>query len=151
MSRKYRRYARKHMHRRDNTYKKRRIPRVIGQIFFWLLIFVVGSLIVSFILSPSASNLFSNTVSKTKGFIEKAKVDDFDYTKTIRIQPGLYCTDINLLARESGQSSKQAMKRGCIYLCDYASDSYDGSVNSTNGTYAQSTCENDMLTCYCYK
>lgn len=163
MSRKYRRYARKHMKRRDNNYKRRRIHRVIGQIFFWLFLFVVGSLVVGFILSPSASKLKDDVFSKVDGFIEEVNleaieevnldsninIDNFETTPPKKIETketfeeinvGAICSLADVEARYLGMPSKELKNAECEAQCGLR-DKYFNSFK----------CDKNQLICYCYK
>ena len=118
----------------------------IGIIFLWLFIFILGSLVVNFIIEPSSFHKVKNNIINLANTIPKEGNSLMDYSELVKLQPNLYCSDIKYLASESGQNIKQFMERGCKYLCDYA-EKYD---KSTNGTYATSTCEDGKLICYCF-
>ncbi len=72
---------------------------LINQIFLWLFIFIVGSLIVSFLIYPSSFNSFKSNVKSISGdVIENVKSFESDVQqKSINLESDNYCEENTIL------------------------------------------------------
>ena len=118
---------------------------LIKSILFWLFIFVVGSLIVSWILNGSFISLFnlaSNTIqsfkdNSNKEFQEEIQIQD----NLIEIETGEgTCSQIDSISDVSRISRSEGRSKVCDYIC---------SINDGETSVQSTKCVNDKLICYC--
>ena len=131
--------------------------KIIGQVIFWLFIFIVGSLIVTFLISPNSFNNFKDNV---KSIFQKKIVQTTNYDiKTIKDNQineievlkqdyeevkipsdwGMNrCSVIEALADQNGISENTNKKRLCTFFC-----------GQNNMEYGYFNCITDKFYCYC--
>lgn len=119
------------------------------QIFIWLIIFIVGSLIVSFIIYPLSFQSFTENIK----FILQNKLSNSD-TNTIKLIPSqmeeynnsifssailsLYKSCATLEAGAESQGISNIKQKTCREAC-----------GKRNMDYYSNDCEKDLLVCYC--
>ena len=110
---------------------------LIGQIIFWLFIFVVGSLIVNFIVAPSSMSIVGDKVSEVKNFFQLQK-EDVNYTEINVRKDILSCSTMDMAAQSVGRSPRNSKKNICTHYC-----------GQEDFNYWKFKCDRDQLTCYC--
>ncbi len=126
---------------------------LIRQTIFWLFIFVVGSLIVNFIIDPSSMSVVEDKVSEVKSLFQFQKEEinktgvkslfkfEKEYIDYIEIKPPkdiLSCSGISIAAESVGASPRSSKKNICTYYCG------EDDLN-----YVKFECDRNQLTCYC--
>jgi hypothetical protein len=112
--------------------------------FTWLLLFIIGSIIVIFLVSPNTFKSIGDSISN----IVKPTIANITQTNYVTIIPSqmqeygtlasLYksCADIEAIGQSNGVSDLRATS--CQEACGKRSMNY--------GYYS---CNDDLLTCYC--
>ena len=130
---------------------------LIGEIFFWLFIFIVGSLVVSFIIDPSS---FNQVKSRITNLLPDTKVET---PKEIKINTNNInidnlnikkfsnpyiptCSSIDLQSSHEGYDESEVKKASCSEMCK--TQSYISNPQVTYSYYSYK-CINDELICYC--
>lgn len=107
------------------------------EILKWLFIFIVGSLVVSFIISPSSMSVVGDKVSEVKSFFQLQK-EDVNYTEVNVPKDFLSCSLIEMMAESNRMSKKGSKENTCKIYC-----------GQENLNYGKFECDRDQLTCYC--
>ncbi len=110
---------------------------LIGQTIFWLFIFVVGSLIVNFIIDPSSMSIVEDKVSEVKNLFQFKK-EYIDYIEIKAPKDILSCSGMSIAAESVGVSPRSSKKNICVYYC-----------GQEDLNYIKFKCDRDQLTCYC--
>jgi len=130
---------------------------LIKEILFWLFIFVIGSLIISFIIDPSS---FSQVKSRIINLLPDKEVEvpqkvqtntNYQDIKKLNIKefsnPLLpTCSAIELQSNHEGYDESEVKKVTCSQMCHT-----QGYVSSPQVKYSyySNECINDELICYC--
>ena len=77
------------------------------EIMIWLFIFIVGSLVVSFIISPSSMSVVGDGVSNIKSLFQYQK-EDVNYTEVNVPKDFLSCSLIEMMAEANRMSSRNS-------------------------------------------
>ena len=112
----------------------------------WLVVFIIGSLIVTFIVSPGS---FTNAKDNIKSVFSNIKINQNNINTTIKEYPGYACSYFELAAEAGGVSKSTLFKSTCSSWC---SGNIGGASlgNSPSLGYHDYYCENDKLKCVCY-
>lgn len=111
----------------------------------WLFIFVVGSLIVSFIISPSSFSLFFDNIKSVLPKTQKSNLIAIDPAKealgdnpyVLQYYGNLYhCSVLEAAGSMGGYNAKKLVCQEACGGLDMNYDSY--------------SCNKDKITCYCY-
>lgn len=114
----------------------------VKYILIWLFIFVVGSLIVSFIVSPSS---FDSFVDNTKSVISSNSLSTVNTVKLVPSEMEEYgyyaswyktCTGVQSMGEAGGLSSPK--KLACTEAC-----------GKRDMNYHSYKCNKDLFVCYC--
>ena len=118
----------------------------LGKVFMWLFIFVVGSLIVAFILSPNSFKSIWDSINNVVKPTIANVTQQNNYVVIIPSQMPEYtgiaqtyyksCADIEAVGQSNGVSDLRASI--CQEACGKRSMNY--------GYYS---CNDDLLTCFC--
>jgi hypothetical protein len=114
------------------------------EILGWLFIFIVGSLIVSFIIQPDSFDEFKNSVGNViSNVFSDKQTEKLNYSNYVKVNITTAfgmgsCSVIESLAEQEGMSGETNKKRLCTYYC--------GENNMEYGFYE---CKLDKFTCYC--
>ncbi len=132
-------------------------------ILIWLLIFVVGSLIVYWIIGGGISNTFYDVKSETpienekiidvksethienekiidsKEFIQKEISREGIKEELIRVPISLSCDNIKTLSKSEGMTFNEGAKLSCNNVCLF----------SAYSEFKEYKCENGEFICYC--
>lgn len=103
----------------------------LGEIIIWLIIFIVGSLIVTFIIDPVSFQSFKGKVGGTIGNILPEK--EVDTSNLVKKEIGVYC--------KNSYSYKEEYSAGCFNICQYG--------GNTPMDFEVFRCEDNKVVCYC--
>jgi hypothetical protein len=118
----------------------------IRKVLMWLFIFIVGSLILTFLVSPNSFQNFKSNVNNIITPLTSNVVKNTSYIELIPSQMSEYgtyyqslyksCADIEAIGQSEGVSDLRMT--ACQEAC--------GKRNMNYGYYS---CDKDLLTCYC--
>ena len=120
--------------------KRRHREMKFKDIIIWVGIFVIGSLIVNFLVFPESFDNFKQNINSLKwdglskkqiNYYEVGVLSDFSIDR---------CSVIEALAEQDGTSQKSKKKKLCTYYC--------GNKNMDYGYYE---CIVDRFHCYCVR
>ena len=107
------------------------------EIMIWLFIFVAGSLLVNFIISPSSMGVVGDSASEVKNLFQLQN-EDVNYTEINVRKDILSCSTLDMAAESVGSSPRSSKKNICTHYCGLE-----------NLNYGKFECDRDQLTCYC--
>jgi len=121
----------------------------IGKVILWLFVFVVGSLIVTFLVSPNSFQNFKSNINNVIVPLTSNVIKNNSYTPLIPSQMeeyNLYDSQFtkNLFTCSSLEANGQAngVSDAKEILCEEA-------CGKRNMNYGYYSCDKDLLTCYC--
>ena len=123
------------------------------EIFLWLFIFIVGSLIVTFLVSPGSFQSFKGNLGNiakdlvpeqslqqadqvNSGNLEQVVVQD--NSQEIKMIYRISCAMIDTLSRSQGLNPEQEKETQCTFNCGIE-----------NMDYHHFECTHDSLRCFC--
>ena len=113
------------------------------EVLIWLAIFIVGSLVVSWIFSPGSFNSFKDNFSPNPEQVTQTDIENLNLTEVATALP---CSMLELGAQSSGVSEKEAKEKQCTYICGSGSP---GAGFYGGLEYYSFGCKVDKLYCYC--
>lgn len=117
------------------------------EILIWLGIFIVGSLVVTWILSPGSFSSFKDNLSPGPKPITQTDIENLNLTE---VPTALPCSVLELGAQSNGISEKEAKEKQCTYICGSGSFNPSNQEVFTGGLeYYSFECKIDKLYCYC--
>jgi len=110
---------------------------MIKEIIVWIFIFIVGSLIVSFLIYPNSFYLFKENI---RDMFQGIKSNDILYNQDnlLKIKDTTDCSVIEMVARSEGLGKIELKEMLCKNIC--GKESLD---------YYNFECDKDKLYCYC--
>lgn len=113
------------------------------QVIIWLVIFVVGSLIVNFIIYPNTFIQFQNNIVNSFSKMD-INSNDVNLSKYTRVDNAYLpsCKEIEIESQREGLKINDVREIYCEQMCKYS--------NLPSGQkYVENRCESGQLVCYC--